>query len=93
MSKTKTKRIKYNTPVNFPAKFTLRELRKANHHKIKYTTLYVRVQNELENGTLIEAGLKDPDTSRRGRKELVYQRVDPAPVATADVATPAVANW
>lgn len=87
------KRIKYNTPVKFPEQFTLRELRKANHHKIKYTTLYVRVQNELENGTLVEAGLKDPDTTRRGRKELVYKRVVAAPVETADVAVPSATNW
>lgn len=97
---SKTKRIKYNTPVNFPATFTLRELRKANQHKIKYITLYTRVQKGLENGTLVEAGLKDPDKTRRGRKEVVYQlassttaaTVEPE-VTTAEVAVPATVNW
>lgn len=91
---SKTKRIKYNTPINFPASFTLRELRKANHHKIKYITIYSRVQKALENGTLVEAGLKNPDKTRRGRKEVIYQTVTPSePLATSEVAVPATANW
>lgn len=98
-----SKRIKYNTPINFPATFTLRDLRKANHHKIKYITIYSRVRKALASGTLVEAGLKDPAKSRRGRKEVVY-KLSTATVAvtdtntadvtvTSDVAIPAAANW
>lgn len=90
-----SKRIKYNTPINFPASFTLRELRKANHHKIKYITIYSRVQKGLENGTIVEAGLKTPDKARRGRKETIYQTVTKSePITTtAEVAVPSVVNW
>lgn len=88
------KRIKYNTPVEFPASFTLRELKAAGHHKIKYITLYARVRKALDNGTLVEAGLKEPDKTRRGRKEVIYRVIaTPDPVATADVAVPASTNW
>lgn len=88
-------RIKYKTPINFPATFTLRELRKANHHKIKYITIYSRVRKAVAAGTLVEAGFKQPEKSRRGRKEAVYKTVTiVAPeVATIDVAVPAVTNW
>lgn len=96
-------RIKYNTPINFPATFTLRELRKANHHKIKYITIYSRVRKALDAGTLVEAGLKQPAKARRGAKEKVYTLVSanlPATdtntadaVQTADVALPAVTSW
>lgn len=91
----KTKRIKYNTPINFPASFTLRELRKANHNKMKYITVYSRVQKALEDGVIVEAGLKDPTKSRRGRKEFVYRLVtaDSAPVETTEVAVPSTTNW
>jgi hypothetical protein len=45
----------------------------------------------------VEAGLKDPDRTRRGRKETIYrlveQEVAQTPVATADVAVPSVTNW
>jgi hypothetical protein len=81
----KTKRIKYNTPINFPASFTLRELRKTNHNKMKYITLYSRVQKALEDGVIVEAGLKDPTKSRRGRKEFVYQLVAAEPSTTVNI--------
>lgn len=94
-------RIKYKTPINFPATFTLRELRKANHHKIKYITIYSRVRKAVAAGTLVEAGFKQPAKSRRGAKEKIYNLAS-LPVAdstasdavhTADVAVPAVTNW
>lgn len=96
MSKTKkSKRIKYKTPINFPATFTLQELRAANEHKMKYITLYARVQKGIEDGTISEAGLRDPQTTRRGRKEMVYQVLNsqPIPVSTLDVAVPSATNW
>lgn len=93
----KAKRIKYGFELNFPNEFTIRDLRKAKNHKVKYITLYSRVKRALEEGTIVEAGLKDPDRTRRGRKETVYRLVDQevaqTPVATADVAVPSATNW
>lgn len=90
-----SKRVKYGFELTFPKTFTLRDLRNAKHHKVKYITLYSRVQKGLENGTIVEAGLKDPVKARRGRKEIVYQTVTPSEplTTTAEVAVPAVANW
>lgn len=99
---TSNKRIKYGFTLNFPEKFTLRELRKLNYHKIKYITIYSRVRKALDEGTLVEDSLKDPVKSRRGRKEVIYrvvknstasEAVVDVPLITADVAVPAVANW
>lgn len=90
----KSSRIKYNFQLNFPETFTMSDLRKAKCHKVKYITLYARVRKALDNGVLVEAGLKNPDKARRGRKEVVYKRVDAQPaVATADVAVPTAVNW
>jgi hypothetical protein len=93
----KTKRIKYGFELTFPKQFTIRDLRKAKSHKVKYITIYSRVKRALEEGTIVEAGLKDPDHTRRGRKETIYrlasEQVVDAPVATADVAVPSAANW
>lgn len=93
----KAKRVKYGFDLTFPNEFTIRDLRKAKSHKIRYITLYSRVKQALEDGTIVEAGLKDPDRTRRGRKEKIYrlanQEVADAPVATADVAVPSTSNW
>lgn len=88
------KRMKYKTPVEYPQTFTLRELYEKNHHKIKMITLYVRVQNKIENGEIERVSLRDSGDKRRGRKEVVYSCVPSDPVvATADVATPSTINW
>ena len=93
----KAKRVKYGFDLTFPNVFTIRDLRKAKSHKIRYITLYSRVKQALEDGTIVEAGLKDPDRTRRGRKEKIYrlanQEVADAPVATADVTVPSASNW
>lgn len=93
----KAKRVKYGFDLTFPNEFTIRDLRKAKSHKIRYITLYSRVKQALEDGTIVEAGLKDPDRTRRGRKEKIYrlanQEVADAPVATADVGVPSATNW
>lgn len=91
----KNKRIKYGFELNFPDTFTLRDLRKAKSHKVKYITVYSRVKQALDSGEIMIAGLKDPAKTRRGRKEYVYKRVtaDQPPVSTADVAVPSVTNW
>ena len=72
----KNKRIKYNTPLEFPQTFTLRELRNANANKMKLITIYSRVQNGIEDGTIEEVGIRQPSVSRRGRKEIVYKMVE-----------------
>lgn len=72
---TKAKRVPYGFKLNFPAEFTMRELRKLKSHKVKYITLYMRVQKALRAGTVVEAGEKVPDHSKRGRRELVYRTV------------------
>lgn len=73
---TKTARVPYGFKLNFPAEFTMRELRKVKAHKVKYITLYMRVKNALKNGSLVVAGEKTPTHARRGRRELVYRRAD-----------------
>lgn len=90
----KNKRVKYRFELNFPDTFTLRDLRKAKSHKVKYITIYSRVKKALDSGELVIDGLRQPNKSRRGRKEIVYKRVTQAdPVAAADVAVPAATNW
>jgi len=90
----KSKRVKYGFELNFPDTFTLRDLRKQKSHKVKYITLYARVRKAIDEGMIVEAGLKEPAAARRGRKEVVYKVVsNDAPVSTAEVAVPATANW
>jgi hypothetical protein len=91
----KTKRIKYNTPLTFPQTFTLRELRKANANKMKLITIYSRVQNGIEDGTIEEVGIQEPTTSRRGRKQIVYKLVDitSPPTDPLELAVPSTTNW
>ena len=86
MSNTATKRAPYGFKLNLPATFTLRDLRKQKSHKVKYITLYMRVKKALKDGTVVVAGEKAPDSPRRGRKELVFQRVD---AKTSAVSVPA----
>lgn len=80
MSKTATatssKRAPYGFKLDLPATFTLRDLRKQKSHKVKYITLYMRVKKALKDGTVVVAGEKAPGKVRRGRKELVFSRVD-----------------
>jgi len=75
----KSKRVPYGFKLNFPAEFTMRELRKLKSHKVKYITLYMRVQKALKAGTVVTAGEKIPDHSKRGRRELVFRTVVSAP--------------
>jgi len=37
----KAKRIKYGFELNFPNEFTIRDLRKAKNHKVKYITISI----------------------------------------------------
>jgi hypothetical protein len=93
----KAKRIKYGFNLTFPDTFTLRDLRKATSYKVKPITIYSRIQKAIEAGEVVQAGLRDPAKSRRGRKELVYATVKTpvadAPVATLEVAAPSTVNW
>jgi hypothetical protein len=91
----KAKRIKYNFDLTFPDTFTLRDLRKATHYKINAITIYSRIRKAIEAGKVAEAGLRDPAKTRRGRKEIVYAKVQKpeAPVATLEVAVPSGVDW
>jgi hypothetical protein len=89
----KAKRIKYGFELNFPNEFTIRDLVRAKRNTVKYITLHSRVKRAIEEGTVIEAGLKEPTHTRRGRKETIYRLVQEAPVATAEVATPSATGW
>jgi hypothetical protein len=90
----KSKRVKYGFELTFPDTFTLRDLRKQKSHKVKYITLYARVRKAIDEGLIVESGLKEPTAARRGRKEVVYKVVNnEAPVSTAEVAVPAAMNW
>lgn len=75
----KSKRVPYGFKLNFPAEFTMRELRKLKSHKVKYITLYMRVQKALKAGTVVPVGEKVPDHAKRGRRELVFRTVASAP--------------
>lgn len=81
------KRATYGFKLDFPATFTMRELRKTTHHKKSYICLYKRVEKAVKDGEVIELGKKTPDQLRKGRKEMIYQRVNVAAVAPADHTT------
>jgi hypothetical protein len=82
--KTKTNRAPYGFALTFPQTFTLRDLRKAKSHKVKYITLYMRVKKALANGEIVVAGEKAPKNKRRGRREVIYNRVNATtPVVSA----------
>lgn len=90
----KSKRVKYGFELKFPDTFTLRDLRKQKSHKVKYITIYARVRKAIDEGLIVESGLKEPAAARRGRKEVVYKVVgNDAPVSTAEVAVPTATNW
>lgn len=92
--KSPSGRVKYGFPLNFPERFTLKALYGARHGKIKYITLYTRVKNALAEGLIVKDGEQTPKTKTRGRRQIIFRRVDaktatlkatkaPAPVADA----------
>jgi hypothetical protein len=91
-------RIEYGFELKFPARFTLKALFGARHGKVKYITLYSRVKNALAEGVIVKDGEQTPKTKTRGRRQIIYRRVD-AKTATVSVAkvaaqvdaTPAIA--
>ena len=52
----------------------MRELRQSKYHKVKYITLRSRVLKALKQGKLEIAG--EVVTASRGRRPIIYQRVD-----------------
>lgn len=72
----KTKRATYGFALNFPKTFTMRQLRNLKGRKIQYITLYMRVKNALKAGEIVVTGKQEPKSTRKGRKELIYSRVD-----------------
>lgn len=73
---TKTRRATYGFQLNFPETFTMRSLRNLKGRKIQYITLYMRVKAALKAGEIVVVGKQEPKTTRKGRKELVYQRAN-----------------
>lgn len=90
-SKSKSGRIEYGFTLNFPARFTLRQLSNIRHGKVKYITLYSRVKNALAEGLIVKDGEQTPKKKTRGRRQTIYRRVDAktAVVSTAPAAVPA----
>jgi hypothetical protein len=87
----KSGRIQYGFTLNFPARFTLKQLSNIRHGKVKYITLYSRVKAALAEGQLVIAGEQTPKTKTRGRRQTIYQRVDaktPVVNVSAPVAAP-----
>lgn len=89
----KAKRVKYGFDLTFPSQFTIRDLVRVKRNTVKPITLRSRVQRAIEDGIVIEAGLKDPAKTRRGRKEVIYRLVQEAPLATTEVATHSATGW
>lgn len=85
----KTNRAPYGFELNFPQSFTLRDLRKAKSHKVKYITLYMRVKKALANGEIVIAGEKTPKSKRRGRREVIYNRVNATTTVVSAASTAA----
>ena len=81
------KRVKYGFALDFPAQFTMRQLRNLKGRKVKYITLYMRVQKALKAGQLVVSGVKTPDKARRGAREKIYQRAD-AKVTSVSTSAP-----
>ena len=91
-TKSPSGRIKYGFELNFPNEpFTIRNLARNKKGKVKYITLYSRVKNALAEGLLVIAGEKTPQHKTRGRRQLIFQRVDaktPVVNVTASVDAP-----
>jgi len=65
-------RVNYGFALNFPETFTMRQLRNLKGRKIKYITIYKRVEKALKDGVITVTGKQEPNTVRKGRKELIY---------------------
>jgi hypothetical protein len=71
------KRASYGFNLDFPATpFTIRGLHRQKRGTIKYITLYMRVKKALKDGVIAVSGKADPKKVRKGRKELMFTRVD-----------------
>ena len=80
---TKSDRVEYGFELNFPnTPFTMHQLENRKRG-VKYITLYMRVKKALEKGVLKEVGTKEPSVSRKGRKEIIYSRVDASATTAA----------
>jgi len=78
------KRVAYGFKLDFPQTFTLRQLRNLKSRKVSYITIYMRVKKALAAGQIAVVGKQAPKTARKGRQELIYQKVEtPATPASA----------
>lgn len=90
-AKTNKKRATYGFQLNFPETFTMRQLRNLKGRSIKYITLYKRVESALKSGVIVVTGKQEPKNARKGRKELIYSRVNAKTVVVATTPTELVA--
>jgi hypothetical protein len=81
MKNTNNKRINYGFKLDFPATFTMAELRHAKRHTVKYITLRSRVLKAIKQGKVVIAGEVVTPNSR-GRRPIIYRRVDAKITAT-----------
>ena len=72
----KSNRAPYGFKLEFPKRFTLRDLRQQKSHKVKYITLYMRVKKALASGEIAITGAKTPKNKRRGAREIIYSRIN-----------------
>lgn len=70
------KRVTYGFKLDFPAVFTLSELKRQKRNTVSYITLRKRVEKALKEGVIIPMGKQAPKVARKGRQELIYQRVN-----------------
>lgn len=85
-TKTAKSRATYGFKLDFPKTFTMRQLRNLKGRKIQYITLYMRVKAALKAGTIEVTGKQEPNRTRKGRKELVYSRVNAKTAVPTEVA-------
>lgn len=70
------KRATYGFKLEFPETFTMASLLRQKRGTISYITLHKRVEKAVKLGQLTVTGKKDPKVVRKGRKELLYTRVN-----------------
>ena len=70
------KRVTYGFKLDFPAQFTLQDLLRQKRNTVSCITLRKRVEKALKDGELLVLGKQTPKVARKGRKALIYQRVN-----------------
>jgi hypothetical protein len=76
MDEIKPTRTEYGFELEFPNSFTIGDLYKKHHGRIKQITIRKRVENALSEGLIRIAGKHTPDSPVRGRRPYVFQKVN-----------------